>query len=66
MDGALITISSVRGKPKGSVLKGQARVLPKDEWVHAEETLAPAYGDAAYSLAEILAVLNADRVGSQR
>jgi PPOX class probable F420-dependent enzyme len=40
----LITISNVRGKPKGSVLKGKARVLPKEEWVHAEETLASAYG----------------------
>ena len=40
----LITVSNVRGKPKGRVLKGKARVLPKEEWAHAEETLVSAYG----------------------
>jgi uncharacterized protein len=40
----LITMSNVRGKPKGSVFKGKARVLPKEEWAHADETLAAALG----------------------
>jgi PPOX class probable F420-dependent enzyme len=40
----LITISTIRGRPKGPVLKGKARVLPKEEWAHAEETLASGYG----------------------
>jgi PPOX class probable F420-dependent enzyme len=40
----LIAASNVRGRPKGPVLKGTARVLPKEEWAHADETLASAYG----------------------
>jgi uncharacterized protein len=40
----LITMSNVRGKPKGSVLKGKARVLPKEEWAHADETLTSVLG----------------------
>ena len=40
----LIAVSNVRGKPKGPVLTGKARVLPKEEWAHAEETLVSAYG----------------------
>jgi len=41
---ALIARSNVRGKPTGRVIKGTGRVLPKEEWGHAEETLAAAYG----------------------
>lgn len=36
--------STVRGKPKGPVLSGTARILPKEEWAHAEATLASAFG----------------------
>jgi PPOX class probable F420-dependent enzyme len=42
----LFTVSNVRGKPLGPVLKGKARVLPKEDWAHAEETLGSAYGSA--------------------
>jgi hypothetical protein len=47
----LVTVSTMRGRPAGPVLRGKARVLPKEEWAHAEETLASAYGFArkAYS-----------------
>jgi PPOX class probable F420-dependent enzyme len=41
---ALIAPSTFRGKPKGAVLAGTARVLPKEEWPHAEAALAAAYG----------------------
>ena len=41
---ALLVASTVRGKPKGPVLSGQARIVPEDEWPHAEEALANAYG----------------------
>ena len=40
----LVAASTVRGKPKGPVLRGKARVLPHDEWPHAEATLAGAFG----------------------
>jgi PPOX class probable F420-dependent enzyme len=40
----LLAPSTVRGKPKGTVLVGTARVLPKEEWPHAEAALAAAYG----------------------
>jgi len=40
----LIAPSTVRGKPKGPVLLGTGRVLPKEEWPHAEAALAAAYG----------------------
>jgi PPOX class probable F420-dependent enzyme len=40
----LIVASTTRGKPTGPVLAGTARVLPEDEWPHAEATLAAAYG----------------------
>ncbi|MDQ1373329.1 MAG: hypothetical protein QOJ09_667 [Actinomycetota bacterium] len=40
----LIAGSNVRGKPTGPALRGTGRVLPKEEWAHAEETLAAAYG----------------------
>lgn len=41
---ALIVASTTRGKPTGPVLAGAARVLPEDEWPHAEAALAAAYG----------------------
>lgn len=40
----LVAPSTMRGRPKGPVLKARARVLPKEGWGHAEETLAAAYG----------------------
>jgi PPOX class probable F420-dependent enzyme len=40
----LVAASTMRGRPKGPVLKAQARVLPKEEWSHAEDTLVAAYG----------------------
>jgi PPOX class probable F420-dependent enzyme len=41
---ALIARSNMRGKPTEPAIRGTGRVLPKDEWAHAEETLADAYG----------------------
>ena len=41
---ALLAPATFRGKPTGPALRGSARVLPKDEWSHAEITLAAAYG----------------------
>jgi PPOX class probable F420-dependent enzyme len=41
---ALIVASTTRGKPKGPVLAGTARVVPEAEWPHAEAALAAAYG----------------------
>lgn len=41
---ALIVASNTRGKPKGPVLAGIARVVPEEEWPHAEAALAAAYG----------------------
>ena len=40
----LVTMSNLRGKPKGPLLRGKARVLPTEEWAHADETLASALG----------------------
>jgi PPOX class probable F420-dependent enzyme len=40
----LIAASSVRGKPTGPAIRGTGRVLPREEWPHAEATLAAAYG----------------------
>jgi PPOX class probable F420-dependent enzyme len=40
----LIAPSSLRGKPTGPAVRGTGRVLPKEEWPHAERTLASAYG----------------------
>jgi PPOX class probable F420-dependent enzyme len=42
--GVLLAPSTVRGKPSGLAVRGVARVLPEDEWPHAEATLAGAYG----------------------
>jgi uncharacterized protein len=41
---ALIALSNIRGKPMGPAIRGTGRVLPKEEWPHAEATLAAAYG----------------------
>lgn len=43
-DRVLLTACTFRGQPKGAVLEGCARVLPEEEWSHAEATLAAAYG----------------------
>ena len=40
----LIAASTQRGKPKGPVIAGSARVLPPEEWPNAEAALAAAYG----------------------
>lgn len=40
----LIAASNVRGKPTSPVFLGTGRVLPKEEWTHAEATLAAAFG----------------------
>lgn len=40
----LIGPSSIRGKPVGSVIRGIGRLLPREEWAHAEMTLTAAYG----------------------
>jgi len=41
---ALVAPSTVRGRPTGPVRLGAARVLPKEEWPHAEATMAAAFG----------------------
>ncbi len=40
----LISASTVRGRPTGPILLGNARILPADEIAHAETTLAAAFG----------------------
>ncbi len=40
----LVAPSNARGRPKAPALTGRARVLSKDEWAHAELTLAGSYG----------------------
>lgn len=40
----LISASTVRGKPTGPVLIGSGRILPAAEAIHAESTLAAAFG----------------------
>lgn len=42
--GVLICASNVRGKPRGPVLQGTARVLTAAEWPHAEMTLERGFG----------------------
>jgi PPOX class probable F420-dependent enzyme len=42
----LIAPSSSRGKPAGRAIKASGRVLPHDEWAHAERVLAAAYGSS--------------------
>jgi PPOX class probable F420-dependent enzyme len=39
----LIVPSTMRGNPTGPAIRGTGRVLPEEEWTHAEETLAAAY-----------------------
>jgi len=41
---ALIAPSNVRGKPTGPAIRCTGRVLPREEWAHAEKTLAAGYG----------------------
>lgn len=43
-DRVLIAPSTMRGRPTGPPIRGTARVLPPEEWPHAEQTLASAYG----------------------
>lgn len=40
----LIAPSNNRGKPTAAAIRGRGRVLPTEEWAHAEATLAAAYG----------------------
>ena len=40
----LIAPSNIRGRPMGPGFRATGRVLPKQEWPHAEDTLAGAYG----------------------
>ena len=40
----LMAPSNMRGKPTGPPIRATARLLPEDEWAHAEATLAAAYG----------------------
>ena len=40
----LIAPSNARGRPTGPAIRGTGRLLPADEWPHAEATLAAAYG----------------------
>jgi hypothetical protein len=41
---APIALSNIRGKPTGPAIRGTGRVLPEEEWAHAEATLVAAYG----------------------
>ena len=38
-----VVFDSLRGKPLGPAIRGVGRVLPQDEWPHAEEALVAAY-----------------------
>lgn len=40
----ILAPATLRGKPKGPPVAGSSRVLPPEEWAHAEETLARFYG----------------------
>ena len=40
----LLAPCTARGKPVGPAVRASARVLPPEEWAHAERTLAAAYG----------------------
>lgn len=40
----LIAASTVRGRPTGPMFRGSGRILPREEWAHAEATLAGAFG----------------------
>jgi len=41
---ALLAPSNWRGRPTGPAIRGAGRVLQREEWDHAEATLAAAYG----------------------
>lgn len=41
---AVVAPSNARGRPTGPAIRATGRVLPRDEWPHAEATLAAAYG----------------------
>lgn len=41
---ALLAPSNARGRPTGPAIRAVGRVLPTEEWGHAEATLAAAYG----------------------
>jgi uncharacterized protein len=41
---ALLAPSNARGKPTGPAANGTARIMPAQEWAHAEAALAAAYG----------------------
>jgi PPOX class probable F420-dependent enzyme len=43
-DRVLLAPSSLRGRPKGQAVRGKGRILAREEWPHAEEALADAYG----------------------
>jgi uncharacterized protein len=43
-DRVLLAPSTARGRPTGPAIKATARILGPDEWPHAEQTLAAAYG----------------------
>lgn len=40
----LVAASTVRGRPTGPIRAGRARVLAREEWPHAEATIASASG----------------------
>ncbi|HET6812151.1 MAG TPA: PPOX class F420-dependent oxidoreductase [Acidimicrobiales bacterium] len=40
----LLAPSTIRGRPRGAAAAGTARLLPVEEWPHAEATMAAAYG----------------------
>jgi uncharacterized protein len=40
----LVAASTFRGRPRGPIFRGQARILSTSEWPHAEATLAKAFG----------------------
>jgi PPOX class probable F420-dependent enzyme len=40
----LLAPCTARGKPMGPAIRGSARLVPPEVWLHAEQTLAAAYG----------------------
>jgi uncharacterized protein len=40
----LVAPCTLRGKPRGPAMQGTARVLPADEWEHAETAIQSNYG----------------------
>ena len=41
---ALVCPCTVRGKPLGMAIMGRARILPPEEWEHAEQAIQANYG----------------------